>query len=758
MKRDREIKGFGPFRSFGWKKNLLAVGAGLLIYILLEASFTVTSEIRVISEFDASAAILPFIGFVLGIWGAIGAFLGACVVCILTVAKTDFVFYIPLSYFVIIAIGQFLYSIMPATLWYALPLKGEKRTYYPRMDTSAHVIKYYLIMALSVLVYVAISSYGSGFEPGTTSFFFYAASFAQYFNVVLILGIPVIILASLFWHRTLTINERMVLAFLLVGVIASALGAYLLYRNTTYLKPDMFDIYDAMVAGESADWTEAEWDVFENTLEYWNRYFVMLAIMLNGMLIIEMLFMRSIERKVTRPILKLADVLEQYTIDQKDGRLNSEVVTDSLKPYRYGYGEVSGLTRTCVEMVGDIDTYTENLKEVTAEKQRIGTELDVASKIQRDMLPGIFPPFPDRNEVEIYASMTPAKEVGGDFYDFYFVDCDHLVLTIADVSGKGVPASLFMVISKTLLKNHAHTGGSPKEILTYVNHQLYQNNDSYMFCTVWLGILELSTGKLVCANAGHEYPILKRAGGRYELIRDKHNAPLGIRDGIRYSEYELTLNPGDCLFEYTDGVTEATDASEKLFGEERLVQALNIDPDAAPEDAIREIYDSIHHFVREAPQFDDITMLCIKYKGSDMEKNTNQVRITVPARVDSLDRITGFIEEQLDGVMCPMKTVLAITLAVEEIFVNIASYAYEGKEGDAEVIFSFDEDERMVRIEFEDKGIPFDPTTRPEPDITQKPSERQIGGLGIHLVRKTMDGMEYRYEGGKNVLVIQKKI
>lgn len=395
---------------------------------------------------------------------------------------------------------------------------------------------------------------------------------------------------------------------------------------------------------------------------------------------------------------------------------------------------------------------------MTAEKQRIGTELDVASKIQRDMLPGIFPPFPDRGEIDLYASMTPAKEVGGDFYDFYFVDRDHLALTIADVSGKGVPASLFMVISKILLKNHAQNGGSPKEIPTYVNHQLYQNNDSFMFCTVWLGILELSTGKLVCANAGHEYPVLKRAGGVYEMIRDKHNAPLGIRDGLRYNEYELMLNPGDCLFEYTDGVTEATNAAEELFGEERLVDALNYNPNDVPENVIKGIYREIKSFVREAPQFDDITMLCIRYMGSDMEDNKNQVRITVPARVDSLDTITGFIEEQLEAAECPMKTVLAITLAVEEIFVNIAHYAYEGKAGDAEVIFSFDEGERVVQIVFEDRGIPFDPTTRPEPDTTQKPAERKIGGLGIHLVRKTMNKMEYKYEGGKNILTIQKRI
>jgi len=758
MNGENNIKGFGPFRSFGLKKNLLAVGAGVLIYILLRASTRATSNIRVISEFDWAVAILPFIGFLLGVWGAVGTlfpqFVSDLMVCIEINDKTI----LPLSYIIVISVGLFVFCLLPATLWYAFPLKGEKRTLYPRMDTSAHVIKYYLIMVVSVLVYVSISSYGSGLDIGSESFLYYAASFARYLNVALILGIPVVILGSLILHRTLMINERMVLAFLLVGVIASALGAYLLYRNTLYLNPEMFEEYERLFNNLGHEWTDADAAVYQRLLDYYNMYFVMLAVMLNSLLILEMMFMRSIEKRVTKPILQLADVLDRYTTDQKDGKLNSEAVVDSCSRYKYGYGEVSGLTRTCVEMVGDIDTFTENLRTVTAEKQRIGTELDVASKIQRDMLPGIFPPFPERSEIDLYASMTPAKEVGGDFYDFYFIDRDHLALTIADVSGKGVPASLFMVISKILLKNHAQNGGSPKEILTYVNHQLYQNNDSFMFCTVWLGILELSTGKLVCANAGHEYPVLKRADGIYEMIRDKHNAPLGIRDGIRYNEYELTLNPGDCLFEYTDGVTEATNAAEELFGEERLVDALNYDPDAEPENVIKGIYREINRFVKEAPQFDDITMLSIRYMGSDMEDNKNQVRITVPARVESLDTITGFIEEQLETAECPMKTVLAITLAVEEVFVNIAHYAYEGKEGDAEVIFSFDESERVAQIVFEDRGIPFDPTTRPEPDTTQKPAERQIGGLGIHLVRKTMDKMEYRYEGGKNILTIQKKI
>ena len=438
--------------------------------------------------------------------------------------------------------------------------------------------------------------------------------------------------------------------------------------------------------------------------------------------------------------------------------MDPDALKQECRPYRYGYGEVSSLTRTCVNMAYEIDTYTRELESVTAEKHRIGAELDVASNIQRDMLPTIFPPFPDRDEIELYASMRPAKEVGGDFYDYYFIDHDHLALTIADVSGKGVPAALFMVISKTLLHNHATSGGSPREILTYVNHQLCQNNKSMMFCTVWLGILDLRTGRLTAASAGHEYPAIKRSGGRYELLMDKHDPAIGVRDGLRYREYELTLAPGDMLFQYTDGVTEATDTALELFGEARMVDALNQSPDSDPEATIHRMHAAIGGFVKEATQFDDITMLCLRYNGAGKGDGKYRVALTVPASEDRLGELTAFLEGELEKIDCPMDAVFNFSLVLEEVFVNIAHYAYDGKAGDAELIYTFDPDTREVELTFSDSGIPFDPTSRPAPDTTLRPEQRQIGGLGIHLVRKLMDEVLYEYQGGKNRLTVRKRL
>ena len=259
--------------------------------------------------------------------------------------------------------------------------------------------------------------------------------------------------------------------------------------------------------------------------------------------------------------------------------------------------------------------YIDQITRITAEKERIGTELALATRIQADMLPNIFPAFPERPEFDVYASMTPAKEVGGDFYDFFLIDETHLGLVMADVSGKGVPAALFMMISKILVQNYAMTGRSPAQVLQAVNEQICANNREEMFVTVWFGILDTATGRITAANAGHEYPAVARAGGPFELMKDKHGFVVGGMEGIRYREYELTLEPGSRLFLYTDGVPEATDGDGAMFGTDRMLLALNEDPAAPPQAVLDRVRRAVDRFVREAEQFDDLTMLCLEYRG-----------------------------------------------------------------------------------------------------------------------------------------------
>lgn len=317
-------------------------------------------------------------------------------------------------------------------------------------------------------------------------------------------------------------------------------------------------------------------------------------------------FVGKISGRITDPLKHLEkDVLEisRGNFDQR-----TQVSTDD---------EIGSLARAFNYMTESLQRYIVELKDVTAREERIASELSVATTIQADMLPSKFPAFPDRKEFDIYASMTPAKEVGGDFYDFFLIDDDHLALVIADVSGKGVPAALFMVIAKTLIKNRAMMGGTPSEILGHVNNQLCEGNEAEMFVTTWLCIIELSTGKCTASNAGHEYPAIRRAGGKYELYKQKHSPALAVIEGIKFMQYEFELAPGDSIYVYTDGVAEATNSDNKLFGTDRMLDALNIAPDSAPEKLLEAVHCGIDSFIADAPQFDDITMLCLHYYGKD---------------------------------------------------------------------------------------------------------------------------------------------
>ena len=318
-----------------------------------------------------------------------------------------------------------------------------------------------------------------------------------------------------------------------------------------------------------------------------------------------------VRRHVTRPLEKLTAGLRAFS-PAADGDYEKSHVLNFTTDSRDEIHELCSDVRFMQTRIVDALV---NLTAVTAEKERIGAELNVAAQIQADMLPRVFPPFPEREEFEIYATMDPAKEVGGDFYDFFFVDEDHLCLVIADVSGKGVPAALFMVIAKSLIKNRAQMGDSPAAILGNVNMQLCEGNEAELFVTVWLAVLEISTGKGIAANAGHEHPVVRRAGGNYELVVYRHSPAVATLEGIRFREHPFELNPGDSLFVCTDGVGEATNTQNELFGNDRLLEALNRHPDAGPKEQLAEVNHAIQTFVGEAPQFDDITMLGFYYRG-----------------------------------------------------------------------------------------------------------------------------------------------
>ncbi len=409
--------------------------------------------------------------------------------------------------------------------------------------------------------------------------------------------------------------------------------------------------------------------------------------------------------------------------------------------------ELEDLSDAFRYMVVELNEYIQDLSRVTAEKERIGAELDVARHIQASMLPCIFPAFPERHEFDIYASMTPAKEVGGDFYDFFLVDDDHLAMVMADVSGKGVPAALFMMISKTLLKSAVQSGLSPGAVLEKVNNQLCENNDAEMFVTVWLGILEISTGKMKCANAGHEYPAIMRRDGAFQLFKDKHGLVLAGMEGARYREYALELNEGDRLFVYTDGVPEATNADTVLYGTDRMLRALNEAKGSSCRGLLEALHRDVDAFVGAADQFDDITMLCIERRtAADGMK-----KISIAPTLDKLPEATSLFEDILSAADAPMKVIAQVNVAVDEIFSNIARYS-----GATAATLGCSLADGRITLRFSDNGRPYDPTGKPDPDTTLSAEERDIGGLGIFMVKKIMDEVTYEYVDGLNILTLVK--
>ena len=318
-------------------------------------------------------------------------------------------------------------------------------------------------------------------------------------------------------------------------------------------------------------------------------------------------------KMATRPLSMLSKATLGFA-DRGEGFTQEDVIDLPIR----SQDEIGDLYQEIRSMQSRMVEYMQNLTRVTAERERIGAELNIATQIQADMLPRIFPPFPDRREFDIYATMDPAKEVGGDFYDFFLIDKEHLGLVMADVSGKGVPAALFMVIAKTLIKNRAQMGGGPAETLRYVNDQLCEGNDAELFVTVWFAILDLQTGRGVAANAGHEHPVLRRENGKFELVLYRHSPAVATLAGMKFREHEFEMHPGDTLFVYTDGVPEATNAGNELFGTDRMLDALNREADAAPETLLRNVRKDLDDFVGDAPQFDDITMLGLHYRGPEI--------------------------------------------------------------------------------------------------------------------------------------------
>ena len=437
-----------------------------------------------------------------------------------------------------------------------------------------------------------------------------------------------------------------------------------------------------------------------------------------------------IKKLVVRNIQKINDSLAQIT----GGNLNVMVDVRSNEEFASLSDDINQT----------VDTLRRYIDEAAA---RIDKELEFARQIQLSALPSVFPPYPGRKDFSIYGSMDAAREVGGDFYDFYLIGEKRLVFLVADVSGKGIPAAMFMMNAKTLIKGLVESGHDAAETFTIANDRLCRNNEAGMFVTAWLGILDLATGNLQYVNAGHNPPAVRRAEGQFELLKSRANLVLAGMEGIRYRSAEMTLAPGDEIYLYTDGVTEARNAHKELFGEERLLRSLNETPEQTVEERCMKVKNDVAAFVADEPQFDDMTMLCVQLSRVNAGET-----LEIQPDAKAVSRVKEFLTQQAQRLMISDKQRKTLMVAADEIYSNIVRYS-----GAKTVrIFIGKEDEKLIAV-FSDDGVPYNPLMNEEPDIHAALQDRDIGGLGIFMVRKMTESVEYEYRDHMNRLKLTMK-
>lgn len=558
-------------------------------------------------------------------------------------------------------IANFFYAYIPYKLWYSS--KVDEKNVIPTLGSVGKIIKYiYIILVDSVVVTGMLSLVfeTAGFGASGDS---YALLFFNNFDFSVLLGVPVLILIEkmhpdyyipqavrkkkgsyllfdLFLFASAAVGfgwfllsyfsgsqrngsvTRVLLVIAILLVLPLIFKPFNFCNTMQHAKNSLvkftlkakFTIGFLLIAvicivfiGSAALGSQADQDI----LQKWSLIFKYLGLAINVIFAVAIGYLWYVEKNIVGPIEKLSEAAKKFAERPTN---TDEIIAPELISIKTG-DEISILAQSFNSMMTDITDYMVDLKTVTAEKERIGAELDIATHIQASMLPCIFPAFPDREEFDVFASMTPAKEVGGDFYDFFMVDDTHLAIVMADVSGKGVPAALFMVIGKTLLKDHTQPGRDLGEVFSEVNELLCASNSEGLFITAFEGVLDLATGEFNFVNAGHEMPFICSREGAFKPYKIKPGFVLAGMEEMKYKAGSLALNPGDKVFLYTDGVTEAANAQNELYGMKRLEGALNQNRNAAPDDLLPSIKADIDQFVGEAPQFDDITMLCMEYKS-----------------------------------------------------------------------------------------------------------------------------------------------
>ena len=470
------------------------------------------------------------------------------------------------------------------------------------------------------------------------------------------------------------------------------------------------------------------------------------GIVIVGLMLMLMIFSGVISKQL-EPLEELAYQAEAIA----SGRLDEELSDLNRND------EIGQLSLSFHHMQQSLVQQIEELKIANEQKGRIEGELKIARDIQMAMLPKIFPPFPERNDIDVFGQLTPAKEVGGDLFDFYIRD-EKLFFCIGDVSGKGIPASLYMVVTKSLFRTISIHESSPERIVYTLNEVMSRDNDSNMFVTFFMGVLDLPTGRLHYCNAGHDAPLLVGHTGAGLLPVDS-NLPIGVMGGWKFTKQETLVDPDTTVFMYTDGLNEAENISHQQFEMTRVMETarrLQQDDNFKPMVIVDEMMGAVRAFVGEADQSDDLTMLAIQYT-KHQEDITYQRSLTLTNDIKRVPRLNTFIDEVCEANGFDMATIMQINLAIEEAVVNIMNYAYpKGTKGD--ITIEAKANDTQLSFIISDTGKPFDPTAKAEVDITLSAEDRAIGGLGIHLIRQIMDNINYERIDGHNILTLIKKL
>lgn len=687
-----------------------------VLFFLVTMPFRKLFGVAGLTEIRPAGAFPVVFGMLFGLPGALGCAAGNLAADLLSEypAKVCFFGFI----------AQFLYGWVPHLLWYGKKKREEENQAW--FHNAADVRRYILIVLADCAVMACML--GLLLQFLGLGYFWSQSTLLLFFNNLVfsvLIGIPLILLCSMAGgqkrKQVLTLNVRFVLIFLVLSMLSAVLMGIASYAEAIHYTKD--------------------------ALQLWNRVYIRVAVDFFILCGISVYFLQYLQKRITIPLEKLSGIAASYAVrgTAETGGEDLAVWTGQCESLAKLPGEPGTLAAALGKMMREAEVYIRDLAKAAAEKERIRTELTVAARLQADMLPETESAFQDRTEFFVSASMIPAKGVCGDFYDAFLLDGDHLALVMADVSGKGVPAALFMVVARTLIRSHLMAGTDMllERTVCEINNSLCENNKNNMFVTAWIGVLTISTGELIFVNAGHCRPLIKERGGNCRYDIQSGGPALAAMEGAVYRKGQARLQKGDILFLYTDGVTEATDKNKELYGEKRLKETAERKTAGTNRELLETVQKDIDCFQKGMEQFDDITMLAVVWNGIGFDE------ITGAAELEQLREFTEFAENILKQKQISMKVIVKIQMALDEIFSNICYYS-----GAKDITMGIRVKQGEIAVYFEDDGVPYNPLDRPDPDVDELLEKRRKGGLGIYLVKKRMDRMEYTYISGKNRLTI----